>query len=176
MSPTDPADPWPQHRPNVGIVLFNREGLVFIGRRIDVPADHAWQFPQGGIDPGEDIETAARRELKEETAVVSAEILGRAPAREGDWMAYDFPPAVIARDQAMGRRAWLGQKQVWIAMRFTGPDSEIDLAADDHQEFCDWRWAELAQVPALTAPFKRATYGRLVEAFGHLARPEADRA
>src|SRR5690606_2839765 len=117
------GDPLAHHRPNVGVVLFNRQGLVWLGRRADVPRGRGWQFPQGGIDPGQDPLTAARRELKEETGVTSAEWLA---CTEG-WLAYDFPPEVIARDRARGRQAWAGQKQVWHAFRFTGEESEIDL-------------------------------------------------
>lgn len=152
------------YRPNVGVVLFNRRGEVFIGRRVgdfeiegESPGLHGWQFPQGGIDQSEDIAAAAFRELKEETGVASARLLALTPG----WLAYDFPGEYA-------KRGWLGQRQKWAAMLFESDDSEIDLEADDHQEFDAWRWAELEEAPALIVPFKRAVYFEVVGAFAPL--------
>lgn len=149
-----------RHRPNVGVVLFNREGLAWYGLRAGF-AD-AWQFPQGGVDPGEGLETAARRELFEETGVVSVAPLGRT---EG-WIAYDFPPGYGGAKQA---RAFRGQKQAWFAYRFTGGEDEIDLAAHGEVEFDAWRWAPLADAPGLIVRFKRPAYEAVVAAFGRFA-------
>ena len=43
------------YRPNVGIVICNRQGQVMWARRF---GQHSWQFPQGGINPGESAEQA----------------------------------------------------------------------------------------------------------------------
>src|SRR3989344_668029 len=110
----------PHHRPNVGVVLFHPDGRVWYGRRAGTPEPHCWQFPQGGVDEGEDYEAAARRELAEETGVVSVEPL----AEIQQWIAYDFPPDYGGTKQARG---WKGQKQEGFAFRFTGEESEIDL-------------------------------------------------
>lgn len=150
------TEDFPGHRPNVGVVLFNRDGRVWYGRRVGY-AD-AWQFPQGGVDPGEDLEAAARRELAEETGVVSVQQLGRT---EG-WLAYDFPADVLASPKGRG---WKGQKQTWFAYRFLGEDSEIDLAAQGKPEFSAWRWGRLAEAPSLIVPFKRQAYEAVVRAF-----------
>ena len=159
------------YRPCVGVMLINRDGLVFIGNRLDRAGDgdDAWQMPQGGIDPGEDLMTAALRELHEETNVTSVELLAEAP----DWYSYDVP-----EDLATGRfqRKWRGQTQKWFAFRFTGPDREIDIrtpAGGAHKpEFSDWRWERAARVPGLIVAFKRPVYDRVVSVFSGWTAPE----
>lgn len=140
------------YRPGVGIMLINREGRVFVGRRADVPAvPAAWQMPQGGIDPGETPRQAAWRELREEVGTDKAEILGE--TRE--WLHYDLPVGIAGRPWG-GR--WRGQRQKWFAMRFTGADGDIDLAADRHPEFDAWKWVAPERLPELIVPFKRLLY------------------
>ena len=149
------------YRPNVGVVLFNAEGLVWYGRRVGQAGPHNWQFPQGGVDDGEDHESAARRELAEETGITSVALLDRTD----DWITYDFPEGYGGSKQARGFR---GQKQMWFAYRFTGSEAEVDLAAHDI-EFDAWRWGQLDEACDLIVPFKRPAYEAVVEAFGHLA-------
>jgi putative (di)nucleoside polyphosphate hydrolase len=151
-----------RHRPNVGVVLFHPDGRVWYGRRAGTPGPHNWQFPQGGVDDGEDWEAAARRELAEETGVTSVELLGRT---EG-FIAYDFPASYGGSKQARG---WMGQKQKWFAFRFTGPESEFDLEQHAEIEFDAWRWGRLDEAPDLIVPFKRPAYEQVVTAFAHLA-------
>ena len=153
-----------KYRPNVGVVLFNQAGLVWLGKRADTPQPYCWQFPQGGVDEGEDIEAAALRELQEETGVVSTDFL----ARTEGWIVYDYPPEVAAIKRKKGR-SYIGQKQVWFALRFTGDDSEIQLDRHDEIEFEAWRWGRLSEAPGLIVPFKRAAYETVAAAFAHLA-------
>lgn len=149
------------YRPNVGIVLFHPDGRVWYGRRAGTPGPHNWQFPQGGVDDGEDLEVAARRELFEETGVTSAELIGRTE----EWIAYDFPAGYGGSKQAQG---WAGQKQQWFAYRFTGEETEIDLRAHGDVEFDAWRWGPLSDAPDLIVPFKRPCYEQVVQAFATL--------
>ena len=161
---TDPASL--PYRPNVGAVLFNADGLVFIGRRRQHPTQEAdpggWQLPQGGIDPNEDPRVAIFRELAEEIGTDRAEIIGEHP----EWLTYDLPVEIIGT--ALGGK-YRGQRQRWFALRFTGEDSDINLQAEAHPEFDTWRWAHLAELPDLAVPFKRAIYETLVGSFARFA-------
>jgi putative (di)nucleoside polyphosphate hydrolase len=158
------------YRPCVGVTLFNRDGLVFVGRRLGgsehLDLTHIWQLPQGGIDAGEEPWPAALRELREETNIRSVERIGEI----AEWLTYDIPRDLVGE-------AWngkyRGQKQKWFAMRFLGTDSEIDVANPDgtHEpEFSDWRWEPLQNVPNLIVPFKRAVYERVASEFAGLAK------
>ncbi len=151
------------YRPCVGVVLFNPEGLVWIGRRADKPNDEGkglwWQMPQGGIDAGEDPQAAALRELSEETGVRSARLIAEAPG----WLAYDLPEHLIGK--AWGGR-YRGQRQKWYAALFHGAEDEIDISGHGHPaEFDAWRWERLEVLPELVVPFKREVYEKVVDAF-----------
>lgn len=154
------------YRPNVGAVLFNPQGLVLVARRADMPnaegAAGGWQLPQGGMDEGEDPAVAVFRELEEEVGTAHAEILAEHP----EWLTYDLPPELLGK--ALGGK-WRGQKQKWFALRFLGTDADIRLDLDPHPEFDAWRWAHLAELPAMAVPFKRAIYERLAVDFARFA-------
>jgi putative (di)nucleoside polyphosphate hydrolase len=148
-----------QLRPNVGIVLVARDGRVWLGRRANTPKPLNWQFPQGGIDAGEDELDAALRELKEETGVSSVRLLGRTPG----WLGYEFP---AEHQGSKAGKGWKGQKQVWFALGFTGEESEIDLGGHEgHVEFDAWRWAELDEALEAIIDFKRDVYRQVIAAF-----------
>lgn len=162
------------YRPCVGLTLFNRKGLVFVGRR-KVGANngnlrHAWQMPQGGIDPGETPYDAALRELYEETNVRSVSLLGEA----SDWFSYDLPTP-LAGLEWKGR--YIGQRQKWFAFRFVGDEREINVERPGEgrhkPEFGAWRWEQLERVPDLIVPFKRAVYDQVAAEFSRYAVPEA---
>ncbi len=148
------------YRPCVGIVLFNDKGLVFVGERIDSPG--AWQMPQGGMD-GQDVRTAALRELREEVGTDKAEII----RIHDKILRYEIPADVRAR--ISWGNTFMGQDQTWVALRFTGTDADIKLDADDHPEFARYKWVALADVPKMIVPFKIETYEEVAKAFADIA-------
>ena len=147
------------YRPCVGIALFNQKGEVFVGERIDTPG--AWQMPQGGIDPDEEIVTAALRELEEEVGTANVEILQVAEQT----ICYDLPDEKIAK---FWNGKYRGQEQTWIAARYKGEDCDINLNAFDPAEFSAWQWVELEKTLELIVPFKQETYKKVIALFHHL--------
>lgn len=156
------------YRPNVGAVLFNRDGLIFVARRADLPnaegAPGGWQLPQGGIDDDEDPRIAILRELEEEIGTARARIIGEHP----DWLSYELPPDLLGK--ALGGK-YRGQRQRWFALRFEGDDTDIRLDLDTHPEFDAWRWAPLADLPSLAVGFKQQIYDVLARDFARFAIP-----
>lgn len=149
-----------RYRPCVGAMIFNAEGLVWVGERNDTPG--AWQMPQGGIDSGETPAEAARREVAEETGTDRIVLLAESAA----WLKYELPDDL--RGRVWGGR-WHGQKQKWFAFRFTGSNADFDILGVEHPEFVRWRWLPLDEVPALIVPFKRPVYEAVVAEFRSLA-------
>ncbi len=156
MNERDPTD----YRPCVGIMLVNREGQVFVGKRIDTREGDWWQMPQGGVDEGEDAQTALIREAGEEIGVRPdhLEILAQLP----DELCYDLPSEL--QGKLWGGR-YKGQRQTWFLVQFTGTDADIDLEAHDPPELCEWKWIEPDELPELIVPFKREVYQAIVDAF-----------
>lgn len=156
MSEPDPA----LYRPCVGVMLVNAEGKAFVGKRIDNREGDWWQMPQGGIDEGEEPEAALLRELAEETGARAehVDVLGKLP----DELFYDLPDDLKGK---LWGGCYLGQRQTWYLARFTGTDADIDIAAHDPPEFCEWKWVDPELLPELIVPFKREVYAAIVEGF-----------
>ena len=158
QAPSLPTAPYEQrpYRPCVGIFLLNNDGLVFAGRRIDSRAE-AWQMPQGGIDTGESPLQACMREMREEIGTNTAELV----SQHDEWLYYDIPLPLADR---LWQGQYKGQKQKWMALRFTGDDSDINIATEE-PEFCEWKWLSPHDLVDLAVPFKRDVYQNVLAAF-----------
>ena len=140
-------------RLGVGIIVLNKENKVFVGKRRDNPINK-WQMPQGGVDRGENLVDAMKRELKEETSIRSIEILKEL---EG-WTEYELPDYLLGK---IWRGKYRGQKQKWFMVRFLGRDEEINLKTT-HPEFIEWQWLDIENLPSVIVHFKKKVYEKLL--------------
>ena len=140
-------------RLSVGIIILNKENKVFVGKRRDNPTNK-WQMPQGGVDRGENLVNAMKRELKEETSIRSIEILKEL---EG-WTEYELPDYLLGK---IWRGKYRGQKQKWFIVRFLGRDEEINLKTT-HPEFIEWQWLDIENLPSVIVHFKKKVYEKLL--------------
>ena len=139
-------------RSGVGIVLLNKENKILVAKRIDNPKNF-WQMPQGGVDKDEDFYTAALRELKEETSIVSVKPIRKIEEN----LTYILPDHLIG---IIWKGKYKGQKQKWFIMRFIGDDSEINIKTK-HPEFLDWKWIDLENLTKIAVNFKLEVYKKL---------------
>ena len=160
---TKPTSDISNYRACVGVVIFNSKGQVFLGRRRGTKGFWVWQFPQGGMDKGETVLEAAYRELYEETGITEkhVELLGQTE----DWLYYDLP------DERAKRMKWYGQKQKWVAFRFTGKKKHINLFVETPSEFSRYAWGNLKDTKHLIVPFKRKVYKDVAKQFKRFAKP-----
>ena len=140
-------------RLGVGIIVLNKENKVFVGKRKDNPTNK-WQMPQGGVDRGENLVNAMKRELKEETSIGSIEILKEL---EG-WTEYELPDYLLGK---IWRGKYRGQKQKWFIVKFLGKDEEINLKTT-HPEFIEWQWLDIENLPSVIVHFKKKVYEKLL--------------
>lgn len=146
------------YRRNVGLMVLNDEGHVWVGQRKDRYKD-AWQMPQGGVDKGEDAQAAALRELEEETGI-TAELV-EVVAETDDWLPYELPHDLIPQ---LWKGRYRGQEQKWFLLRFSGTDAHINIETKE-PEFSAWKWMAPAELPEAIVPFKREVYARVLAAF-----------
>jgi putative (di)nucleoside polyphosphate hydrolase len=153
------------YRPNVGIILCNADNQVFWGKRVK---QHAWQFPQGGMNAGETPEQAMFRELEEETGLLPEHV--RILGRTRDWLRYDVPSNWMRRDN---RGIYRGQKQIWFLLRLTGRDCDVCLRASGHPEFDAWRWNDYWVAKDAVVEFKRDVYEQALNELAHYLHKDA---
>lgn len=159
-----------KYRKNVGIVVANRTGQVLMCARAD-KKNMQWQFPQGGIEPGEDIVAAGKRELREETGITSVRLITKLE----EPLRYDFPPQVLAARRQQGW-PYVGQEQYWLLFAFRGDDSEIDFCTNPQEiEFKAYEWVDIAEAPERIVEFKRNVYKSVAEAFAPYLQPRAEK-
>ena len=140
-------------RSGVGIIVLNSENKVFVAKRIDNPKNY-WQMPQGGINKGEDFYTAALRELKEETSIISVKLVKEI---EGSFT-YILPDHLIG---IIWKGRFKGQKQKWFVMKFIGDETEINIKTR-YPEFLDWKWIDLENLTKIAVPFKLEVYKKIM--------------
>ena len=139
-------------RSGVGIVLLNKKNKVFVAKRIDNPKNF-WQMPQGGVDKEENYYQAALRELKEETSIVSVELIKKIDKK----LTYILPENLIG---IIWKGKFKGQIQKWFIMRFVGNESEINIKTKK-PEFLDWKWINVEDLPKVAVKFKLDVYKNL---------------
>ena len=141
-------------RNGVGIIVLNNYNEVFVGKRKDNPIDK-WQMPQGGVDEGESLINAMKRELFEETGIKNIKIL-----KEIDrTYEYELPDNLVG---IIWKGKFRGQKQKWFITKFLGNDSEINLNTK-HPEFIDWKWIDPKKLPEVIVNFKKKLYINLLK-------------
>ncbi|MDC0513819.1 RNA pyrophosphohydrolase [Pelagibacteraceae bacterium] len=140
-------------RTGVGIVVLNSKNEVFVGKRKDNPFDK-WQMPQGGVEPGETLLLAMKRELLEETSIKTIKIL-----KEFDqWLEYELPQNLIGK---IWNGKYSGQKQKWFIVKFLSNDNEININTQ-YPEFIEWKWIKKENLPKLIVYFKKHVYEQVL--------------
>lgn len=145
------------YRPNVGIVICNQDGQVLWAKRF---GQHSWQFPQGGINPGESAEQAMYRELYEEVGLRPTDVTVLACAR--GWLRYKLPKRLVRWDM------WpmcIGQKQRWFLLKLATHEANINMQQSATPEFDEWRWVSFWYPVRQVVSFKREVYRRVMREF-----------
>ena len=140
-------------RIGVGAIVLNKKNQVFVGKRKDNPVDK-WQMPQGGVNDGEDLTSAMKRELNEETGIENIKILNEIDG----WFEYELPNYLLGK---IWRGKFRGQKQKWFIVKFLGNDEEINLEKDK-PEFIEWKWLDIEKLPNVIVDFKKKVYEKLL--------------
>ncbi len=137
----------------VGAIVLNKQNRVFVGKRKDNPVDK-WQMPQGGVNDGEELVEAMKRELEEETGIKNIKILKEI----NGWSEYELPNYLLGK---LWNGRYRGQKQKWFIVKFLGKDTEINLKTG-RPEFVAWKWLDIESLPIVIVDFKRKVYETLL--------------
>lgn len=148
-----------EYRPNVGVVLVNKEGLIWVGERANIAG--AWQMPQGGMEEGDSVKETAYKELTEETGIKARDVTYVTETEE--WLCYDFPKGAIPKEDR--GEIWKGQKQKWVLFYYKGKPNAIDLHKATDKEFSRWKWNNPASVLAEAVDFRKPIYEKVFATF-----------
>tara|TARA_S200000501_G_scaffold166366_1_gene156769 strand:- start:970 stop:1440 length:471 start_codon:yes stop_codon:yes gene_type:complete len=140
-------------RLGVGIIVLNKNNLVFVGKRKDNAVDK-WQMPQGGVNKNEEFLSAMKRELLEETSIKTIQVLKEIE----NYMHYELPKELVG---IIWRGKFRGQKQKWFIVRFLGEENEININTS-HPEFVEWKWINMNDLPKVIVSFKKKIYEELL--------------
>ena len=140
-------------RIGVGVIVLNKENKIFVGKRKDNPVNK-WQMPQGGVDKNENLITAMKRELYEETSIKNIKVLKELD----EWYEYELPKNLLG---IIWKGKFRGQKQKWFIVRFVGKENEINLKTK-HPEFIEWKWIKMDELPKVIVDFKKNVYEKLL--------------
>ena len=151
-----------QYRKCVGMMIFNQNKEILVGRRIDHPSGF-WQMPQGGIDDDEKPEEAVWREMMEEIGTNNAKLI----KESNQWIQYNIPSDTL-KTLPWGKE-YIGQTQKWFAFEFIGKDSEINVGTEN-PEFSEWKWTKIDTIVENIVPFKRDVYSKILKEFNSLLK------
>ena len=151
------------YRPNVGIVICNRKGQVLWAKRY---GQNSWQFPQGGINEGENIETAMYRELYEEVGLTKKDV--RLIWASKYWLKYKLPKRLVRNEGNCNQPVCIGQKQRWFLLQLTADESTINLKATKNPEFDGWRWVSFWYPVRQVVSFKKDVYRKVMKEFAQV--------
>jgi putative (di)nucleoside polyphosphate hydrolase len=140
-------------RIGVGAIVLNAKNKVFVGKRIDNPIDK-WQMPQGGVNDGEQLIDAMKRELEEETGIKNIKIIREIKG----WSEYELPRHLLGK---IWKGKYRGQKQKWFIVRFLGNDNEVNLNKIK-PEFIEWKWLDIEKLTNVIVDFKKKVYENLL--------------
>lgn len=120
--------------------IFN-EDKEFLLVQLQSYGPNHWNMPGGGIDEGEDVKTAIKRELKEELGTDKFEIIEVSKIKNQ----YDWPDFVIADRIIKKNQYFKGQEQTQFLVKFTGKKDELKLQEEEIRQHKWVKYGDLEQ-------------------------------